>query len=155
VQIKKLPEKLRDKLNPDDVAFLTNLDLLNCNDYDKFTRWLQSKNVEEDKLKLAETKRLNRDRWATLQEIADDLNLTILSVRRAINICFFYWNKKPLKDYSEVSMLSNMDVNLSKWREKGKNVLKPENEEKMREFARKYYYSHTNNRWYYRTTTNE
>lgn len=154
MQIKKLPEKLQKILTADDVVMLTNLDLLKCSDYEKFGDWLQSKNVEEDRIELAEKQKLERQNWATLAEIAVELDLTMLSLRRAIFLCFFTQKKKPLSDYSEVTMIQNMDFNLKAWEEKGKKVFRPETEQKMRKFAKKYYYSPTKNRWYFRIPPN-
>jgi hypothetical protein len=151
MQIEVLPKKLREILTPDDIDLLTNLELLDLGDYQKFRLWLKAKNSEPEKLALAEERKLIRDRWATFKIIADDLEMTELSVRRAVDICFFLWNKKPLRDYSEESMLQNMEVNLARLRQKNKRVLRKDTEEKMKLLAKKYYYSSKDKRWYFRT----
>jgi hypothetical protein len=152
MNIEELPIELQQLLTPDDVNFLTHLDLLLPGDMYKFELWLTAKNNEPLIKSQEEDQKTKRKNWATFKIIAADLEMTELSIRRAIDICFKTWNKKHLRDYSEESMLQNMEYNLKRFKEKNKPSIRNETAEKMRLFAHKYYFSVGDKKWYFRET---
>jgi hypothetical protein len=152
MNIEELPPGIQQLLTPDDVNFLTSLDLLLPGDLYDFEVWLTNKCNEPVVKSQEEEQKTKRKNWATFKIIADDLGMTELSIRRAIDICFKTWNKKHLRDYSEQSMIQNMEYNLKRFAEKDKPTVRTETAEKMRLFAHKYYFSVEDKRWYFRET---
>jgi hypothetical protein len=146
MNIEELPIELQQILTPDDINFLNHLDLLLPLDLYEFEIWLTQKCNEP----LIKSQKETQKKWATFKTIAEDLELTELSVRRAIDICFKTWNKKHLKNYSTQFMLQNMESNLKRFAEKNKPSIRAETAEKMKLFANKYFYSAADGKWYYR-----